>query len=129
LASSVVGAFYDSPAVNFGAMVETSAKDMGLPAFLTAGAMQVASWRYGIDWAATDYSEMAVSLTTPTLIVQGTEDTRVPAATVEAFAAAANPTTVKLEVFEGAGHVLSWNVDRARYESLLTDFLTKVAPA
>jgi alpha-beta hydrolase superfamily lysophospholipase len=127
LASSVSGAFLDSPATNFGAMVEAGATDMGLPGFVTAAAMQVASWRYGIDWSATDYTDLAPSLTTPTLIVQGTEDAKVPAKTTEAFAGAANPTTVQLEVFEGAGHVMSWNVDRARYDALLTEFLGKVA--
>jgi hypothetical protein len=30
-------------------------------------------------------------------------------------------------MFEGAGHVMSWNVDRARYDALLTEFLGKVA--
>jgi alpha-beta hydrolase superfamily lysophospholipase len=127
LASSVAGAFLDSPATNFGAMVEAGATDMGLPGFVTAAAMQVATWRYGIDWSATDYTDRAPSLTTPTLIVQGTEDAKVPAKTTEAFADAANPTTVQLEMFEGAGHVMSWNVDRARYEALLTEFLGKVA--
>ncbi len=34
-----------------------------------------------------------------------------------------------LELFEGAGHMESWNVDRARYEALLTGFLAQVAPA
>jgi hypothetical protein len=32
-------------------------------------------------------------------------------------------------MFDGAGHVMSWNVDRPRYEKLLTDFLAKVAPS
>jgi len=31
-------------------------------------------------------------------------------------------------MFEGAGHVMSWNVDRPRYQALLTSFLAKVAP-
>ncbi len=128
LASEVVGAFLDSPAVNLGAMVEAGAADMGLPGFVSAAAMQVAAWRYGIDWQATDYTGMAATLTTPTLIVQGTEDTKVPVAVTTAFAKAANPTTVQLEVFEGAGHVMSWNVDRSRYDGLLTGFLQKVAP-
>jgi alpha-beta hydrolase superfamily lysophospholipase len=127
LAPKVVGVFLDSPATNFGAMVESGAADMGLPGFVTAAAKQVAAWRFGIDWQATDHTRTAGALAAPTLIVQGTEDTRVPAKVTEAFAKAA-PTRVQLELFEGAGHVMSWNVDRSRYESLLSGFLTKVAP-
>ena len=129
LAPKVAGVFLDSPATNFGAMVEAGAQDMGLPGFVSAAAMQVASWRYGIDWQATDYTDMAPSIATPTLIVQGTADDRVPARVTQAFVNAADPQTVKLALFEGAGHVMSWNVDRTRYQTLLTGFLGQVAPA
>lgn len=128
LADRVTGAFLDSPLTDFGQVVELSAQDMGLPSFVTSAAMRVASWRYGFDWAATDYTAGAASFTTPMLIVQGSSDVTVPAQVAEDFAAAANPATVSVEVFEGAGHVMSWNVDRPRYQALLTSFLAKVAP-
>ena len=128
LADRVTGAFLDSPLTDFGQVVELSAQDMGLPAFVTSAAMRVASWRYGFDWAATDYTTSAATFTTPMLIVQGTGDVTVPPQVAGDFAAAADPATVTLEVFEGAGHVMSWNVDRPRYQALLTDFLATVAP-
>jgi alpha-beta hydrolase superfamily lysophospholipase len=128
LANKVVGAFLDSPASDFSRIVRQGAADMGLPDAVTSAAMTVAAWRYGIDWAATDYTSVASQFTTPMLIVQGTADKSVPAVVNEEFVAAANPDQVTLELFEGAGHVMSWNVDRPRYETLLTDFLTSVAP-
>ena len=129
LATKVVGAFLDSPATDFGAIVESGAQKMNVPGFVTAAAMQVAALRFGFDWPATNYTRLASAFTTPMLIVQGTEDTYVPPSVVKRFVAAADPQTVRLEVFPGAGHVMSWNVDRPRYERLLTDFLRKVAPA
>jgi alpha-beta hydrolase superfamily lysophospholipase len=128
LAGKVAGAFLDAPLSDFAQVVEIGARDMGLPGFATSLGMQVASLRYGFDWAATDYTADAASFTTPMLIVQGTADDTVPAVVNEDFAAAARPDVVSLELFEGAGHVMSWNVDRPRYEKLLTDFLARVAP-
>jgi hypothetical protein len=128
LADRVAGAFLDSPLTDFGQVVEVGAKDMGLPDFVTAAGMQVATWRYGFDWTATDYTADAAAFTTPMLVVQGTADDTVAPVVVEDFVAAANPDLVSLELFEGAGHVMSWNMDRPRYESLLSEFLRTVAP-
>jgi hypothetical protein len=99
-----------------------------VPSFFTAMAKQAASWRYGFDWQATDYVADAGTVTTPMLIVQGTEDGTVPVEINERFAAAADPAVVRLELFEGAGHTTAWNMERDRYEALLSEFLTAVAP-
>jgi pimeloyl-ACP methyl ester carboxylesterase len=125
----VVGAFLDSPASDLGRMVTNGAKDMGVPDFITSAAKTVASWRYGLDWSAVDHVASAGGLTKPMVIVQGDKDTIVPPSLNEQFAAAAPAGLVQYEVFPGAGHVQAWNVDRTRYETLLTDFLAKVAPA
>jgi alpha-beta hydrolase superfamily lysophospholipase len=129
LADRVAGAFLDSPASDFGYIVRLGARDMGLPDFATSAGMWLASRRFGIDWTATDYATGAAAYDTPMLIVQGTEDLTVQSLVNEEFAAAAKPGMVTLELFEGAGHVMSWNTDRSRYERLLTDFLAKVAPS
>jgi alpha-beta hydrolase superfamily lysophospholipase len=128
LADRVAGVFLDAPATDFKEIVRDGARDLGLPDFATSAAMQVAAWRYGIDWAATDYTAVAKQFTTPMLVFQGTEDQNVPAAVTQQFAAAASPGVVTLELVEGAGHVMSWNLDRSRYERLLIGFLAKVAP-
>ncbi len=125
LADRVVGTFLDSPIADFAQVVESEAAKKGLPSFVTSAAMRVASWRYGFDFDATDYTSRGSSFTSPMLIVQGTGDDTVPPAVSEDFATA---TGARLELFEGAGHLLSWNVDRARYDGLLTEFLGQVAP-
>ena len=128
LADRVVGAFLDAPLSSFPQVVRSGAQDMGLPGFVADAGLAVAAWRFGFDTAATDYTADAAAFTTPMLLVQGTADTTVPAAVNTDFAAAANQSTVSLELFEGAGHVMSWNVDRPRYEALLRGFLASVAP-
>jgi len=125
LADRVVGTFLDSPIADFGQVVDVEASEMGLPSFVTSAAKQVASWRYGFDFGATDYTARASAFTSPMLVVQGSDDQTVAPVVSEDFAKA---TGARLELFEGAGHLLSWNVDRARYEALLTAFLGEVAP-
>jgi uncharacterized protein len=128
LADRVVGTFLDSPLADFSQVVEIRAADQGIPGFVTALGMQVAQWRYGFDFDAADYTADAAEFRTPMLIVQGTADTTVPPEVATDFAAAAPPGLVTLELVEGAGHLLSWNVDRSRYEALLSGFLAEVAP-
>ena len=128
LADSVVGAFFDAPLADFSQVVELGAADRGIPGVVTGLAMTLAEWRFGFDFAAADYTAGAANLRTPMLIVQGTADTTVPPEVSAAFAAAAPPGLVTVELFEGAGHLLSWNVDRGRYAALLGGFLADVAP-
>lgn len=128
LADRVVGAFLDAPLTDFGQVVELGAADRGIPGPVAGLAMRVAQWRFGFDFEAADYTADAGGFRTPMLIVQGTADTTVAPEVSAAFAAAAQPGLVTLELFEGAGHLLSWNVDRTRYEALLGGFLGTVAP-
>ncbi len=128
LADRVAGVFLDSPITSFGKLVDARAADMGVPSIATGAARVIAGLRFGFDWDATDYSARAAGFAAPMLLVQGTADATVPATVVAQFAAAADAATVTLEEFDGAGHVMSWNVDRPRYEGLLTEFLGRVAP-
>ena len=128
LADRVVGAFLDAPLTDFAQVVELGAADRGIPGPVAALAMRVAQWRFGFDFEAADYTADAGGFRTPMLIVQGTADTTVAPEVSAAFAAAAPPGLVTLELFEGAGHLLSWNVDRTRYEALLGGFLGERRP-
>jgi pimeloyl-ACP methyl ester carboxylesterase len=126
LADRVVGAVFDAPAVNTEATVDKAAGDMGVPGFVTSLAKTVASWRFGLDWTGMDYVSRAAAFETPMLITQGSEDgTALPQQTA-AFAAAATPDIVQLEVFEGAGHTLAWNMEPERYDTVLAGFLGAV---
>ncbi len=127
LAEKASGVFLDSPVTSLPAVVQARAEDLGLPSVAATLGRSVAAWRYGIDFEAADYSGLAQGLGVPVLIVQGTDDTTVPASVNVAFATGAEAVT--LELFEGAGHQLAWNVDPARYDLLLGDFLASTAGA
>jgi uncharacterized protein len=62
----------------------------------------------------------------PALVTHGSADTTVPIS-VSVRRKALKPTLVTLALFPGAGHVESWNIDQARYTSLLETFLSPIA--
>jgi fermentation-respiration switch protein FrsA (DUF1100 family) len=67
-------------------------------------------------------SEVASSLTTPSLVIHGTDDSTVPLRTSEALRAS-RPDQVTLTVVPGAEHVESWNVDPRAYDDEVAGFL------
>ena len=91
----------------------------------TWGAERLTSWRFGLDWHATDYVSDTRWADRPTLVFHGDADTTVPIATSREFAAA-DPQVTLIET-PGAEHVASWNVDPMRYENALRDFLAPFA--
>jgi uncharacterized protein len=95
-----------------------------VPAPLTA-AKAIAGFRYHLDWDGLDYTGRAARLTTPVLLFHGTADPRIPVATSQAFARA-RPDLVTFVPVEAAGHVKSWNLDRAGYERAARAFLDRV---
>ena len=115
LAERVVGLVLDSPVLDFAALLDARAAEMGVPRMITEAAKVVASLRFGLDYRALDYIEPAGALRMPVLLIHGTADIKVPLATSDRLAAA-QPRLVTYEVFEGAGHTSSWNDDRRRYE-------------
>lgn len=130
LAAQVPGVFLDGPASNFSKIVDDAAADLGAPGPITALAKAVSEPRFGIDWGTTDYTARAGDFTTPMTIVQGTADTTVPPEVNQEFAAAVNAATpglIDLQMFPDAPHTTEWNVDRPRFESILTGALQKAA--
>src|SRR6266511_3976953 len=86
-----------------------------VPASLTTVAKAIAGVRYDLDWDRLDYVDRAGRLSVPVLLFHGTADPRLPIAPSQALAAA-RPDLVTFVPVAGAGHVESWNHDRARYE-------------
>jgi uncharacterized protein len=128
-ATLVTGVVLDSPALDLRGLVDANAqfdggpRVLGLPAPLgfTAAAEQVASWRYGVDWDASDYRDGSW-LRVPALVFQGTADPAVSPDTSDGLRTA-HPDLVRLVKVRGATHVESWNVDPAGYESREAAFL------
>lgn len=122
----VRGAIFDAPLLKAGAAVDAEAAEMNVPGFVTGWAKALATLRFGIDWGRIDQVERADEFDLPILLIHGDDDDRAPFSVSEAFAAA-RPDLVTFEPFQGAGHVQAWNVDPARYESIVVDFLTEHA--
>jgi alpha-beta hydrolase superfamily lysophospholipase len=134
LAPKVARVVLDAPMLDLRAVVNYGASQRslpligaGLPAPLTWLAEQIASARFGLNWQATDYLADPGWLKVPALVTHGTADTTVPIS-VSIRLQELKPSLVTLARFPGAGHVESWNTDRARYTALLESFLAPVAP-
>ena len=92
----------------------------------TATATWLADFRFDVDWDAANYLDDGDALPAPALVFHGDADDDVPLATSQEFEAA-NPDAVTLVEVAGAGHIQSWNMDPAAYESRLLDFLSQGA--
>jgi pimeloyl-ACP methyl ester carboxylesterase len=130
LASSVTALILDAPMLNFSATVDDNASrepligPIKLPSSLTAVAKRITSWRFGVDWGATDYLTTPGIFDVPTLVFHGTEDTTVPIATSEELAAL-RPDSVTLVRCEGANHIECWNLDPDAFDRHMVAFLKR----
>ncbi|MGL5826029.1 MAG: alpha/beta hydrolase [Nocardioides sp.] len=118
----------DSPLLDFSATVSHGAKQIQLaggpsvPASLTWMAKQLAGLRFGVDWDTVDYNDDTDWVRVPTLIFHGDADLTVPIDTSRELASRDDDVT--LVEADGVGHLESWNVDPAAYETRVSDFLT-----
>lgn len=126
--SVVTGVVLEAPALHLGRVVDQGASQValpggiGLPGVVTWGAQRLTTLRFGLDWDAADYLTDTSWCSRPTLVLHGDADLTVPVSVSRDLAASCREVT--LVETPGAGHVASWNMDRARYERALTDFLT-----
>jgi len=122
LAGRVSEVILDSPVLDFAATVEWGARDRFVPWPLMPLGKQLAAWRFDIDWAELDSLRHADELAAAILIFHGDDDKKVPVSTSDELARA-RPDLVTYARVPGAGHVRSWNVDHAAYESRVATFL------
>jgi hypothetical protein len=132
LAATVARVVFDAPMLDLRAAVDYQVRRHSSPVIgrlvapLVWVAERIAGVRFGVDWSAIAYLDEATWLEVPLLVTHGDEDVRVPVS-ISATLKELHPSLVALEVFPGAGHLESWNIDRARYTSLVRSFLTPVA--
>jgi alpha-beta hydrolase superfamily lysophospholipase len=119
----------DAPLLDFGSAVRSAAEKgtvpgLGrrLPGWLASVGVRLTSLRSGVDLGDADYLDDTSWLTVPCLVLQGENDDAVPPADTQRFAAAERKL-VELQVFPGAGHVESWNMDPSGYDRRVRDFL------
>lgn len=126
--SDIVGAFLDSPATSFSAMVDQNAGGRGIPGPVTGLGKQISQWRFGIDFGASDYNDRADEIEVPMAVVVSEEDRRAYPETIQPFLDDADPSRTEVLVVPRAGHVAGWNVDRPMYDRFLSDFIREVLP-
>lgn len=94
--------------------------DMKIPPALGYPFVKLGARIFGrFDLSETTAADEVRKAAIPILVIHGTDDRFVPCAMSEEIAAA-NPR-VNRQVFEGAGHGLSWLLDTERYEALVRD--------
>ena len=132
LAARVTRVILDAPMLDLHATVDYQADQYRLPVIgripspLIWMAERIASARFGVDWSATSYLNDTTWLKVPALVTHGGDDPRVPIS-ISMKLKELHASLVTFERFPGAGHLESWNIDRAGYTSLVKSFLDPVA--
>jgi pimeloyl-ACP methyl ester carboxylesterase len=132
LAATVARLVFDAPMLDLHAAVDYQVRRHITPVIgrfaspLVWLAERIARARFGVDWSAIAYLDETTWLKVPALVIHGDDDIRVPVS-ISAALKELRPSLTDFEVFPGAGHLESWNIDRARYTSLVRSFLTPVA--
>ena len=125
LADSVRGVVMDSPLLDFGATLDMVGRMRGYPGFVIPYGKWFAAQRFGIDWQRMNYLGRASELNAPMLLLHGESDSLVPPQTSKTLAHA-RPDIARYVGFDGAEHARSWNLNGAKYESEVRDFLEDV---
>lgn len=127
LASDVVGLVLDAPVLDWKAVLEFNATEMGLPSFAALPVEWAIGGRIDADWDSLDALRHPGDFQLPILLFHGTEDDLVPISTSDDFAALLPGRVTYFRVPE-AGHTESWNVDPALYRRRLRAFLSRAVP-
>lgn len=122
LAGRVAGLVLDAPALDWRAILEFNAKELGLPSFAVDPVEWIVGERIPADWNRLDAVRHAGAFHLPILLFHGLADKLVPISTSDAFAKRLGRWVTYYRV-PGAAHVQSWNVDPALYERRLTSFV------
>jgi uncharacterized protein len=124
LAPRVAGLVLDAPALDWKAILEFNAEQMGLPGFLATPVEWAIGARIDADWSSLDAIRHPQDFHLPILLFHGTEDSIVPITTSDEFAAEL-PHWVTYYRVPKAEHTESWNVDPQLYERRLAAFLSR----
>ncbi|MGD2102607.1 MAG: hypothetical protein PVG83_10275 [Acidimicrobiia bacterium] len=126
LATRVSAIVLDSPNLILADTVRAGTVDLRATRLMIELGMWIADVRWDIDWEATNHVERSPeTLDVPALVFHGTSDPTVPISESRQLRAAV-PELVDLVETPAAGHVMSWNADRERYEGYLERFLDRL---
>ncbi len=128
LPGNVKGIIADSPYTTPGEIIKKVAHDKKYPsAAILAMASTVARLKGGFGLFEANAAEAVKKAKVPILLIHGDDDRFVPYEMGKRIAEAA-PANIEFHTFEGAGHGLSYLVDRERYENIVSSFLDRVLP-
>lgn len=136
-AENVIGVVLDSPVVDWVRVLQFHADAMGVPTPVRRLALDLLESPSGsrwvgldspIDFARLDVVARADELSIPMLLLHSDDDGYVPIDGSAALAAA-RPDLIRLERFATARHIKLWNLDPARWERAITNWLSGVATA
>ena len=122
-ANAIDGLILNAPLLDFERAVDYGAEQLSLPGFLTTSAKWLADRRFGIDWDAMDYRDMASHLNLPILLLHGSADDTIPVTASRSFAEAYTGPITYVE-FAGADHTALWNADPALFEQSVDEFMS-----
>ena len=127
LAKRIDGLVLDAPALNWKAILEFNATEMGFPSFAALPVEWAIQARIDVDWDSLDTLQHPDDFHLPILLFHGDDDEVVPIETSEDFAEEL-PRWVTYYVAPKAGHTQSWNVHPTLYDHRLRRFLLQIAP-
>ncbi len=122
LSAKVSALVLDAPALDWKAILEFNAEQMGLPGFLALPVEWAIDARTNPSWNSLNALAHPEDFHLPILLFHGGEDKVVPISISEEFAKEL-PQWVTYYRVPKAGHTQSWNVDPALYERRLEKFL------
>lgn len=111
----------DSPALNWNEVIHRQIEKNGYPSIVYYPTVLAMKLRAGVDMNS--ISTTASDIKHKTLIIHSADDPTVPQEASKQLAAA-KPDLVTLEDFGQGGHLRSWNHDTAKYEQLITNYLS-----
>ncbi|MCB1247179.1 MAG: hypothetical protein KDB69_07935 [Acidimicrobiia bacterium] len=122
----VKGVVFDSPVLDLEDVAVRYAEAHGTPGIVAWLGRRLTALRFGLDWSLLDQVARSAEFDVPILLLHGAQDPVTPVETFEAFADA-RPDIVRRHRFEQATHTDLWNVDSARYERTVADFMLEIA--
>ncbi|MEV0621755.1 prolyl oligopeptidase family serine peptidase [Nonomuraea sp. NPDC050404] len=125
LASLVDKVVMDAPMIDVGMTAEQGARNLGLPGFVAGLTNQITEWRTGIDTDRLSLIRHPPKVRPPLLLIHTVPDSDHPIQEMYALVEVGKRLgwQIRFEPFARGEHTEAWNVDRARYDRLVRDFL------
>lgn len=134
-AAPIVGLILESPALSWPSIIAHHARLQHLPAVAADGVLWLLQSRFAsavtglahpLQFRSIDGGNLIAQAKLPVLLLHSADDDYVPIEPSRQLAADL-PQLVEFHEFAGAGHVRLWNADRRRWESAVTEWLTRHA--